>query len=400
MRPIKVFDLDLTGRDEPPAIPLRYGGIRVLIRLAGTALGYLWWVPNDGRDHTRGGLANEFVGSHLYELWPGLVAQGILVEDDADPAQPAIAVIVCVRAGGASLERTLTALQAQRYPLYEVIVVDETPSAETQEIVERHLARYVIEPRPGVNIARNRGLSETDAPIVAFTEDDADPDSGWLAGIAAGFASSSGVEAVSGFTAPLEFETLSQQMYVDAFGGMRQGFTFWTFSRRGRPMNYRSFDLGSAANMAFSREALLEVGGFDPALDAGTPARAGGDADALQRILERGSAVAYRPDAIVWTTPPRTFRLLRKRLFDNAAGLSAAQWAALRRARGTDRVRVLADTWNWTHRRHLGPITRRIFRRQGPGLRLLLADFRGFLLGPLLYTVARRRARRAVPASS
>ena len=48
-------------------------------------------------------------------------------------------------------------------------------------------ARYVLEPRPGLSHARNRGMSVASAPLVAFIDDDAIPATDWLERLTAAF---------------------------------------------------------------------------------------------------------------------------------------------------------------------------------------------------------------------
>jgi hypothetical protein len=50
--------------------------------------------------------------------------------------------------------------------------------------------------------------------------------------------------------------------------------------------------------MAFRREVLARIGGFDVALGAGTPARAGEDTLALTMVLLAGYRIAYEPAAL------------------------------------------------------------------------------------------------------
>src|SRR5690348_3828740 len=61
---------------------------------------------------------------------------------------------------------------------YEVIVVDNNSTDQTREVVERRIneghanLRYVFEPKQGVSHARNTGVANAAAPVVAFADDD------------------------------------------------------------------------------------------------------------------------------------------------------------------------------------------------------------------------------------
>ena len=105
------------------------------------------------------------------------------------------------------------------------------------------------------------------------------------------------VHAVTGLVLPAELETAAQMMFEDVYGGMSKGFLMRLHVQGGRRPVYRPEWIGVGCNMAFRRDPLLDAGGFDPALDVGTPTGGGGDLDAFQRVLESGAAIVYRPDA-------------------------------------------------------------------------------------------------------
>jgi glycosyltransferase involved in cell wall biosynthesis len=395
--PTRVLDLELTDPAELPTVPLRYGRVRFLLRLHGLPLGY-WEIQNDGR-RTKESVVADVAGWYAPQVWSTLAAERFPVEQRAERQQPAIDVIVCTRNRPQGLDRALDALSRQRYPEYRVIVVDNGPHTETREVASRYATTYVIEARAGLDWARNRGLLEARAPIVAYTDDDARADPGWLEAIAAGFASGSDVEVVTGCIVPQELETHAQHLFEDVYRGMQLGFDFRLECRRGRSLTYHTHLLGAGVNMAFKREALDAIGGFDPALDAGTRTGGAGDLDAFQRIVERGGAIAYRPDAIVRHTHRRSVRELRRQMFDNGSGYGAAHWAAFRRARGSERLRVSAWAWRW-YWWETRAVARALVRRKGMPFSYRVRELAGFTLGPLRYTSARRRARRLLAAGA
>ena len=71
---------------------------------------------------------------------------------------------------------------------YEVIVVDNNSTDRTAEVVKsfggsKLPVRYVFEARQGHSYARNAGISQSRAPIVAFADDDVTVSRNWLATI-------------------------------------------------------------------------------------------------------------------------------------------------------------------------------------------------------------------------
>ena len=400
---VRVLDLELTGCFELPSVSARYDAVRLLVRLRGVPLGYVE-VANAEDELAPHALARSVMGLLGEPVWAELVGQSLETEEETANGDsngaggagrlPLISVVVCTRDRPDELEQCLAALAAQRYPLYEISVVDNAPHDDaTRRVVERWAARYVLEPRPGLDWARNRGLAEAQAPIVAFTDDDARPDPGWLEALAAGFAVPD-VHAVTGPVVPAELETRAQALFEDYYGGMGSGFGLKLHSRRGRPLTYQPNVYGTGCNMAFRRETLERLGGFDTALDVGTATGGGGDLDVLQRVIEGDGAIAYRPDALVRHVHRRTRRQLRRQLFDNGRGFSAVLWAALGRARRADRLRVVYWWWLWIFWWHARRLARRLLRREPMPLRLILWELVGALLGPGAYWLARRRARR------
>jgi len=92
------------------------------------------------------------------------------------------------------------------------------------------------------------------------------------------------------------------QWWFEMAGGhsMGRGFSSAVFSRHGpqSPL-YPLPPFGAGGNMAFRRDALARVGGFDVALGAGTPALAGEDTLALTLVLLAGYRIAYEPAALI-----------------------------------------------------------------------------------------------------
>jgi GT2 family glycosyltransferase len=291
------------------------------------------------------------------------------------------------------LQGCLAALAAQDHANYEIVVVDNAAiSNRARAIAARHGARYALEPRAGLDLARNRGVAVARGAIVAFTDDDARPDTGWLTAITSRFAEVPDAAAVTGQVVAAELSTRAQLLFEHAYSGMDKGDSRRAH-RRGRVPTYLPGAFGTGCNMAFRREVLARVGAFDNALDAGTLAGGGGDLDILQRLFETSHRIEYEPAARVRHIHRRTTRELRSQLFDNGRGYSAAMTAAFLRASAPGRVLVVGwwlawGVW-WLGRR----VVLRIARRHALPLSFMLAELAGALVGPTLYAVARRRAR-------
>lgn len=392
----KLLDLELIQPAELPSVPSRYQFVRLLVRLRGAPVGYVQ-VQNRLAELEPATLRSTAVAQLGSSVWTELRAQGWL--DEPNPGRngaaqpPQVSVVVCTRDRAGELEGCLASLADQRYPRYEVLVVDNASrDRATRDVAARFAVRYVREERPGLDWARNRGVLEARSSIVAFTDDDARPDPGWLAAIAAGFTAAE-VDAVTGMVVPAELETDAQWLFEDVYLGMNKGFQPGVHSCRGLRQTYMPNIYGTGCNMAFRKQALDRIGGFDPALDVGTATGGGGDLDAFQRLIEAGGVLVYRPDAIVRHIHRRTFASLRRQLSDNGRGFSAVLFATLLRARGRDRLRVVLAYCRWMWCWCLRRLVRRLLRRERMPLAFIRAELVGGLLGPWLYWVARRRAR-------
>ncbi len=69
---------------------------------------------------------------------------------------------------------------------------------------------------------------------------------------------------------------------------------------------------GAGANMAFARDVLERIGGFDEALDTGPPLPGGGDLDMFYRIVRSGYTLVYEPRYLVFHEHRREISDLRR----------------------------------------------------------------------------------------
>lgn len=224
---------------------------------------------------------------------------------DADECcQPVrVSVCICTRERPAPLERSLRAVARLHPPPCEVLVVDNAPTTTaTRDIVTRFPEmKYVVEPRPGLSVARNTAVRCAEGEVVAFTDDDVEVSPSWVGRLRDAF-SDPDVMAVTGLVLPASLRTDGELVFEKHLGGFGHDYrsqTFdWPFFRGMRDKGVPVWRIGAGANMAFRRRAFDLVGVFDERLGAGA-AGCSEDSELWYRLLDAGWRCRYEPAAVV-----------------------------------------------------------------------------------------------------
>jgi glycosyltransferase involved in cell wall biosynthesis len=222
---------------------------------------------------------------------------------------PCLTIAICTRDRPALLARALESVVGQAAALDEVLVVDNAPiERATRKLVETRFpgVRYVAEPVPGLDFARNQALMEARGDIVAFLDDDAVAAPGWADALRRNFADAR-VLICTGRIEPLSLETEGQRLF-EANGGFSRGSARVRLpDDAARPLHGRpapliawAISVGCGCSYAVRRDAARALGGFDEALDLGAVLPGGGDHDLLWRALQSGGRVVYEPEALAW----------------------------------------------------------------------------------------------------
>lgn len=306
------------------------------------------------------------------------------------PVIPAT-VAVCTRDRPDDLRRCLDSLAAFADQGHEILVIDNAPATdESMRIVAAcGFARYLREDRPGASAARNRALREARHDVVAFSDDDAAADPGWLPALLRNFEDPL-VLCVTGLTMPRQLETDAQRWF-ERYSPFGRGFERRVYDgAEVSPLS--AWRAGASVNMAVRRAVLDWVGPFNEALGPGTRSRTGEDYEFFVRILAAGYRIVYDPAALSWHTHRRTWTELRRVLRAYGTGVYAA-WTHLLLAERELLVPKLA--LGWLVRTQLPNLLRSVLRRPGAvPADLILAELGGCLAGPGAYISARRALRR------
>jgi O-antigen biosynthesis protein len=197
---------------------------------------------------------------------------------------PRVSVVVCAFNAADTLEDCINSLEKLTYPDYELIIVNDGSTDRTSEIAHSHPRVRVIDtPNRGLSAARNLGLAEATGAIVAYTDADVRVDRDWLTFLVQPFLTSDVVGSGGPNVVPDDDPPMAQCIA----------------RAPGEPthvlLDDRIAEHVPGCNMAFRREALLAIGGFNP-----TYLRAGDDVDVCWRLQARGWKIGFSGAALVW----------------------------------------------------------------------------------------------------
>jgi glycosyltransferase involved in cell wall biosynthesis len=241
-------------------------------------------------------------------------------------AVPRISAVICTHNREDYLRLALESLTAQTLPAdaFEVVVVDNASTDRTPDVVREFVGRvpnlrYVREARLGLSVARNTGYVEARAPYVAYLDDDARAEPGWLAGLLRVFETDPGKPACIGGRVWMDWGSGVPAWLPPRFYPV---YTFVDYGAADRPLAGHEYVVG--ANLSFRRDVLAELNGFDPNLGRkGTSLQSGEESAIVGRIRRRGWPVYYAGSAAVWhaVAPERRRRrwLLSRMFWDGAA---------------------------------------------------------------------------------
>jgi GT2 family glycosyltransferase len=200
-----------------------------------------------------------------------------------DSEWPMITAVVCSYNGSRTIRDTLEWLGRMEYPSYEVVVIDDGSTDNTAAIARGFGVRVISTPNNGLSHARNLGLNAAAGEIVAYIDDDAYPDPHWFTYLARGFMATDHA-GIGGPNIPPPGDGPIAACVANAPGG---------------PVHVLISDEVAehipGCNMAFRKDRLLAIGGFDPRFR-----RAGDDVDVCWRLQERGWTLGFSAAAMVW----------------------------------------------------------------------------------------------------
>jgi glycosyltransferase involved in cell wall biosynthesis len=235
---------------------------------------------------------------------------------------------------------------------YEIIVVDNGVDLEAQRVVEdfqdRTLnLRYVPEQTVGLSRARNTGLSAAAALYVAFLDDDARAERGWLEALLDAFEQTSPTPAAVGGPVSLDWQGEKPSWVPEEHLSL---FTCVDHGGESRRLENGEYLVG--ANLAFDKEQLLALGGFDSNLGRqGAVLLSGEEAAILAQLRAKRLSIFYQATAAVVHSVDKSRRRpgwLLKRLFWDGASQALIDRDGSRSSTSVSAYRDLRQCGRWT----------------------------------------------------
>lgn len=203
--------------------------------------------------------------------------------------RPVFSVVIPTHNRREALRGCLRALTLQQFPQdsFEVIVVDDGGSQPVEDVMQGFHGqlnwRLQRQERSGPATARNLGALSARGEYLAFTDDDCAPSPEWLVKLQESLAMHPGsliggrvVNALAGSLC-----SSASQLLID--------YLYASHTENGAPRFFAS------NNIALSRRAFADVGGFDESF----PLAAAEDRDFCARWTQAGGSMVYAPSALV-----------------------------------------------------------------------------------------------------
>jgi GT2 family glycosyltransferase len=240
-----------------------------------------WWVEGEKVEGWCFGLTRENrEPKPALEVMAGHYRDGLL---RSRTRWPKASVVVCAYQAQTTIQECLRSLMDLNYPDYEVLVVDDGSTDATAELAAEFPVCVISGGRLGLSGARNLGLEHANGEIVAYMDADARADEDWLAHLVVALDPPDAAGVGGPNLSPPEDPPVAQCVSRAPGGPVHVLLD-----------NERAEHV-PGCNMAFWRERLVEIGGFDPIYRT-----AGDDVDVCWKLQNLGYSVRFHPAAIVW----------------------------------------------------------------------------------------------------
>lgn len=216
---------------------------------------------------------------------------------------PSISVIICTFNRSELIEDTLQSLinNSAKKSDYEILVIDNNSSDNTESIVKKFIEQltefsifYYKEENQGLSFARNRGIREARAPLIAFLDDDIFADEHLIQNWISFFkdyptAIGGGGKIHVHFDSPRP--TWMPEVLLTLFGKHDFG---------NQIKKYKNGKYPFGGNLAYRKHIFEKVGDFNTQLGRkGADLNGGEEKELFQRISKHNDNIYYLPNASI-----------------------------------------------------------------------------------------------------
>lgn len=261
-----------------------------------------------------------------------------------------LSVIICTYNREIYLRESLNCIAEQNLAkeFYELVVVNNNSSDSTDSICKKFKKdhsdlnfKYIIEKKPGLSFARNKGVEEADGDIIIFLDDDAMASDSYLSNISQFLSNNGEIIAGGGKIIP-EYETQRpdwmSSYLLPLVASLDLGNKIRIFPKNKYPIG---------ANMFFRKKFFESYGYFKTDLGRkGNILMGGEEKDIFQRIRQHPNSIVYLPDAIVRHIVPEK-RLQLDYIINNATGIGISERIRIENLKASLFIMYMKEAYKW-----------------------------------------------------
>jgi glycosyltransferase involved in cell wall biosynthesis len=220
--------------------------------------------------------------------------------------KPTVSIIVPVKNGEKTLKKCIDSILNLNYPNYELIIVNDGSTDNTQKILEEYKDKIKIINTQGVgpSKARNLAVKQAKGELVAFTDSDCIVDKEWLNELVKCFEIEENLAGVGG-------EQLSPQDESN-FGKIVNNFMhsigIIEYVKDRKEVVFTQHN--PTCNSVYKKEVFEKLGGFKEGLWPGE------DVEFDYRVTKAGYKLLCNPKAIVYHYRPQNIKKFIKMMYN------------------------------------------------------------------------------------
>ncbi len=227
-----------------------------------------------------------------------------------------VSIIITVKNEGKHIADLLDSIANLDYPKdkVETIVVDGGSTDETVEVVAKYPLVKLIESHCSHSEGMNIGIKASKGEIIASTDGDCIVDRDWLKNIVKHLLEDEKIGAIGGPYLPSN----QKGLFARCFAAISR---LWFPKSTGFTERYQQIGTG---NIAYRRDTLKKLGGFDERIGMGTRIGSGDDVDLNLRIINQGLKLLFAENVKIYHRFRISLRETTREIFQR--GMDSARY--------------------------------------------------------------------------